>query len=172
MARAPVRLKLEGAAELDARLAALGADVAAKAGVAAVRAASKALQAELIDAAPFNPRGPTPKVFTAKDGSVRRTDYGHLRDNLRVRREKANKPFMIRFRVTTGRAFWGAFLEWGTVRMGAKPWARPLFDRMHAKLIEVMMGTLAKAVERAAKRQARAVRRAGIGHNGGPAMED
>lgn len=167
------RFRLEGAKELDAALAALGTDVAGKLGTAATRAAGKALQAELIDAAPFNPNGPKPKIFTAKSGSLRRTDYGHLRDNLRVRRVKADKPFMIRFQVTTGRAFWGAFLEWGTVRMAAKPWARPTFDRMHQKLLSTVMDTLRTGVDRAAKRAARATRRAGkIGHNGGPKLED
>lgn len=170
--RTPTRLKLEGAQELDAKLAMLGTEIAGKLGTAATRAAGKALQAELIEAAPYNPAGPTLKVYTAKSGAVRRTDYGHLRDNLRVRRVKARKPFMIVFQVTTGRAFWGAFLEWGTVRIGAKPWARPTFDRLHAKLIETVAATLRKGVALAAKRQARAARRAGMGHNGGPTMED
>jgi HK97 gp10 family phage protein len=164
-------MKLHGAAELDAKLAALGTDIAGKLGAAALRGASKALRTELIDAAPYNPKGPTLKVFTATGGQVRRTDYGHLRDNLRVKRVKATKPFMIRFQVTTGRAFWGAFLEWGTARMGAKPWARPAFDRMQAKLIEIVLDTLSRGVTRAAKRAAR-VRRGRIGHNGGPKMED
>jgi len=168
------RFRLEGAKELDAALADLGVDVAGKLGNAAVRKTAKTLQAELIDAAPYNPSGPTPKVYTAKDGSVRRTDYGHLRDNLRVRRRKANKPYMIRFEVTTGQAFWGTFLEWGTVRMAAKPWARPLFDRLHQRLITVMMETLREGVKRAARRAARGSRRrrGGMGHNGGPALED
>lgn len=168
------RFRLEGAKELDAQLTALGVEVAGKLGVAATRKASKALQAELIASAPYNPKGPTPKVYTAKDGDVRRTDYGHLRDNLRVRRVKADKPFVIRFQVTTGRAFWGSFLEWGTVRMGAKPWARPTFDRMHKTLMDVVMQTLRVGVDRAAKRAARGIRprRGRIGHNGGPSMED
>lgn len=168
------RFRLEGAKELDAQLVALGVEVAGKLGAAATRKAGKALQAELIDAAPYNPKGPTPKVYTAKDGSVSRTDYGHLRDNLRVRRVKATKPFMIRFQVTTGRGFWGSFLEWGTVRMSAKPWARPTFDRLHAKLMQVVMETLRIGVDRAARRAARGTRprRGRIGHNGGPSMED
>lgn len=165
------RFRLEGAKELDAALADLGTEVAGKLGTAAVRRTGKVLQAELIDAAPFNPNGPTPKVYTAKGGGVSRTDYGHLRDNLRVRRVKAEKPFMVRFQVTTGRAFWGSFLEWGTVRMSAKPWARPLFDRLHNRLMTVLMDTLREGVTRAARRAARgARRRARIGHNGGPPL--
>lgn len=168
----PVRFKFEGAQELDAKLASLGVEVAGKLGVAATRKASKALQQELIEAAPYNPSGPTLKVFTSKSGKVSRTNYGHLRDNLRVRRMKADKPFMIRFRVTTGAAFWGDFLERGTVKMAARPWARPTFDRLHRKLIEIVADVLRMGVERAAKRRARAARRGRIGHNGGPGMED
>ena len=165
------RVEMQGAKELDAALKELGVEVAAKIGVAAVRAGSKALQAELVDSAPYNPAGPTSKVYTAKSGQVRRTDYGHLRDNLRVRRMKSVKPYTVPFIVTIGRAFWGFFLEHGTVRMAARPWARPTFDRMQTGMMNAIVETLRKGTERAARRLARQRKRAGIGHNGGPAIK-
>ena len=90
-----------------------------------------------------------------------------------MRRERATKPYTVRFVVTTGRAFWGYFLEVGTVKMAARPWARPLFDRLQLKLLDTMLEQLRIGTDRATKRAARkALRKPMIGHNGGPAMED
>lgn len=51
-------------------------------------------------------------------------DYGHLRDNIRRRRERRNTG-QVAVSVTRGRAFWAFFLEQGTRRMRAHPfWQR------------------------------------------------
>lgn len=167
------RLHLEGAKELEKALGEIGVEMAEKVGRAAVRKAAQGFREGLKEAAPYNPAGPTPKVYTAKDGSVRRTDYGHLRDNLRVRYEKTREPYMVRYLVTIGRAFWGYFLEVGTVRMRPRPWARPAFDRGQESMVKAMMAELRAGLARAQRRIARGGRRKpGIGRNGGPAMGD
>lgn len=52
-------------------------------------------------------------------------DYGHLRDNIRRRRERFNRTGEVAVSVTKGRAFWAFFLEQGTRRMRAHPfWQR------------------------------------------------
>lgn len=166
-------LKLEGAKELSRALDALGFEVANKIGMAATRAAARALQAEAVATAP---RGPgQAKSYRTKKGPVVWRDYGHLYENIRVRREREKKPYTIRFVVTTGKAFWGYFLEVGTAKMPARPWASPLFDRMKYQLLKVMLDTLRTGTKRAAKRLARGPARrsrAGIGHNGGPELRD
>ena len=47
-------------------------------------------------------------------------DYGHLQDNIRVvAAGRGGRGAAVR--ITTGKAFWGLFLEKGTVRMRARP---------------------------------------------------
>ncbi len=161
----PVRVKLEGAKELDAALAALGQDIATKTGVRAVRGTARVLRQALYEAAPYRP-GVQLKVYTSTSGEVRRTDYGDLRDNIKVRRDRARKQGNISFRVTTGHGFWGYFLEVGTVRMRPHPWWRPVQDRMQDKLIEAQMSLVWDGVTKATKLKARRARAATVLPNG------
>ena len=152
--------ELKGAAEMERALGELGEDIAAKAGRSAIRAAAKELRDDLKQTAPYRPG----------ERMRRGKDFGHLRDNLRVRFEKSRKPYTIRFVVTIGRAFWGYFQERGTVNMGAKPWAAPTFERKTTQLLNIVLDTLRKRAAAAARRQAR--QKSKMGHNGGPALED
>src|SRR3546814_2970679 len=49
----------------------------------------RSLREELKRTAPVGPG--KPKVRTSKGGTVTRTDLGHLKDNIRTKREKARK---------------------------------------------------------------------------------
>ena len=158
------RLEIKGAKEMERALGELGVEVANTVGRAAVRSAALQLRRELEATAPYAP------------GTRLRNkrDYGHLRDNVRHRRDKERKPYTIRYVVNFGRAFWAYFREVGTVRQPARPWAVPTFDRMKEQLLRTMLDTLKKRTAAAAKRLARKQRltQTRIGHNGGPPLED
>src|SRR3546814_2027324 len=102
----------------------------------------------------------------------RSTDLGHLKDNIRTKREKARKSYTIRYVVHFGNAFWALFRERGTVRQPPRPWAGPTFERLQMQLLNTMLDTLRKRTTAAARRVARQQKRSRIGHNGGPALED
>ncbi len=152
-----MRLELHGGTDLEAALAALGKDVATRTGQRAVRNSSTALREELVATAPFRPGR------RMRPGGA---DYGHLRDNLKVRKVRAKKPGLVLYRVSTGDAFWGNFLEFGTVNMAARPWMRPTVDRMKGKLVEIMFDTLKRGIERAAKRLVKRPAAGGVLPNG------
>lgn len=157
------RLKIEGAREMERALGELGEELANAAGRAAVRTAALKLRRELEATAPYSPG------TRLRNGK----DYGHLRDNIRHRRERERKPYTIRYVVNFGRAFWSYFREVGTTKQPARPWAVPTFDRIRDELLRTMLDTLRKRTASAAKRLARQNKaRAQIGHNGGPPLED
>lgn len=141
-------MDFEGGRELSAALKALG-DEATVAGRRALRSTGNELRDEIKSAAPVGP------------GQHER--YGHLRDNIRVREQRAQRDNTIVMAVTTGRAFWGNFLEFGTRKMAARPWMRPVFDRMHSRLIARLGDDLGTQIERAAKRIERRAKRASKG---------
>lgn len=145
MPKQTVSLKLHGAKELEAALADLGKQVATRIGRKAVRDSARLLQRAMIEQAPYRPG----------ERAGRSGQYGHLRDNLKVKAVKAQKPGLLLYRVTTGDAFWGNFLEFGTVRMAARPWARPTVDAQKGNIVDLQIGTLSLGIERAAKRAAR-----------------
>lgn len=155
-----MRVKLEGAKELERALGEFGEEIANTVGRAAVRTAALDLRRELEATAPYA------SGTRLRNGK----DYGHLRDNIRHRREKERKPYTIRYVVNFGRAFWAYFREVGTAKQPARPWAVPTFERMHEQLLRTMLETLKKRTAAAAKRLAR--QRGRIGHNGGPPLED
>lgn len=153
---APVRggaVKIEGVAELKAALAELSNEVATKIGVAADRKAARLMADAMVAIAPYNERGSTMKYWWVKrKKETHSADYGHLRDNIRVRRARATTEGKVVFHIDTGNAFWGYFLEYGTVNMGARPFMRPAFDAFREQAITVQIGELRGGIERVAKR--------------------
>src|SRR3546814_6382405 len=96
---------------------------------------------------------------------VTRTDLGHLKDNIRTKREKARKSYTIRYVVHFGNAFWALFRERGTVRQPPRPWAGPTFERLQMQLLNTMLDTLRKRTTAAARRVARQQKRSRIGRS-------
>ena len=145
-------VKLEGVAELKAALAELSNEVATKIGVAADRKAAKAMAAVMVSIAPFAARASTMKYWKTKKNGTQQANYGHLRDNIRVRRVRAKTDNHIVYRIDTKNAFWGYFLEYGTVNMHARPFMRPAFDAFREQAINIQIGELRAGIERVAKR--------------------
>ncbi len=155
-----IRGELKGAKELDAALVALDREVATRLGTTAVRTSTKELHGALIEAAPYLP-GDRVKQWKRSNGTVAKANYGHLRDNLKVRKvpkSKLRKPHFILYQVSTGNAFWGNFLEFGTRYILPRPWMKPVFDRLRDRLLDIMTDTLRVGIDRVAKRAARKAR--------------
>jgi HK97 gp10 family phage protein len=138
------RVKVEGVAELKAALSALGTEVATKVGVTADRKAAQELRTLLKETAPYDGANRNPK---------RR--YGHLREQIKVSKKRAEKQGHIIYWVTIGHAFWGFFQEFGTAKMAAHPWMRVAFDVSKERLARVQIDELRTGIEKAAKRLAR-----------------
>lgn len=152
----PVRttFQLQGLDGLNAALAAIGQDVATKLGHKAQRKAANGIRDKLKANAPVG-TGSTVKTRRTKGGTVVQFDYGRLRDNIRVRKLKNRKAHHIVYAVTVGKAFWGAFQEFGTENMAANPWFRPTFDAAAGEALDVIIATLKKGIEAHAKKAAR-----------------
>ena len=131
------RIKIDGIEELDAQLVRLGSQVATEIAEEAVQASANALAEQWRLAAPYAP-GYRIKSWATKAG-VSRASYGHLRDNIRVFPLKSVKVTFVGYRVTTGDAFWGYFLEYGTIKMRARPWARPTLDRFKSRMRSIQI---------------------------------
>lgn len=149
-----MRQTFSGGKELSAALAELG-DEATVAGRRSLRATANMLRDAFKEAAPVDPKGPTRKFWRLKGGGSGSGFYGRLKDNIRVREARARKDHTIVMIVSMGNAFWGSFLEFGTKFLAARPWARPVFDRMHNMLISTLGKQLGSQIEKAAKRIAR-----------------
>lgn len=141
------RTQMGGLAELKQALEALDVAVATRIGVKADRDAANVLKDALIEAAPYD--------------AAAESKYGHLRDNIRTRKQRVRVAHTIRYVVDTGNAFWGRFVELGTVKMAARPWMRPAFERIVGTLRERQADGLREGIEREAKRVARIAKKTG-----------
>lgn len=131
------RFQMDGAADLDRRLARLGHEVATDIGVDAVSASARALAEHWSTIAPFDPN---------RDAGRK---YDHLRDEISVRREGTDNANQIAFRVTTGDAFWGYFYEFGTARQPPRPIFRAATEGMKDELVTIQIGRLRAGIEAA-----------------------
>lgn len=129
--------KLDGAAELDRQLAALGEQVATEIGRDAVIASAEALRDAWAQGAPYDAGSRSP--------ASRR--YGHLRQNIKIGPVRNQNVHALVYKVFTGDGFWGYFIEYGTVRMPPHPWARPIVERMKEQLINIQVETLNAGIE-------------------------
>lgn len=153
-----VRFKLEGLADLKKGLEELGTEVATKVGEKADRDAAKVVAEKARMLAPVGD-GPTRKTRRNKGGVVVSFDYGRLKDNIRVRKQRVRKQHHIVYAVTIGKAFWGAFQEFGTVNMPARPWLRVAFDMAVPDATQAQITGLREGIARAAKKAARLAKR-------------
>lgn len=143
--------KLEGAKELEKLLKSLGPEVATKAGASGTRQATNIMRDAVKERAPRGTET-TQRKRKGKDGSVTRADYGRLHDNIKTRKTRARKAHTISFIVTTGKAFWGRFSEFGTEHEIARPWFRPALDQVAGKVVSSLGDELRKAIDRVVRR--------------------
>ena len=152
-----IAVSLEGWEDLRDALHKLTEETALRAGNNAARAGANYLKARIVEALPTGPG--KPKLRRNKAGTIIETDYGHLRDNVKVRgarrkaREAMNLGGEFEFTISPGAAFWGKFLEYGTVKMAARPVWRPVFDAETDATVNRVGEVLQRNILRFARRQ-------------------
>lgn len=150
-------VSLDGWEELQTALHKLTEDAAIKSGNSAARAGANYLKTKIVEALPVGPGAP--KYRRNRSGEIVMMDYGHLRDNVKVRaarknaRQSMNAEGYFEFTIDPGAAFWGKFLEFGTVNMAARPVWRPTFDAETEATVERVGEVLTRAIERFNKRK-------------------
>lgn len=150
-------VSLDGWEELQTALHKLTEDAAIKSGNSAARAGANYLKARIVENLPVGPG--KVKLRRNKRGTIVVMDYGHLRDNVKVRaarknaRQAMNLGGEFEFTISPGAAFWGKFLEFGTVKMPAQPVWRPIFDAETDAIVERVGEVLLRAIKRHARRQ-------------------
>lgn len=152
-----LNIAMPGLAEVARNLESLGKEVATEIGLEAVRAGAEVLQVAWQRAAPFDPDSKV-KSWTLKSGEVRSKNYGHLNQNIRIGKVRPQKESAVVYKVTTGDAFWGYFVEFGTVNMRARPWARPTMEMMKQQMLDVQVDVLRAGIDAAVRRNGPAVR--------------
>lgn len=93
------------------------------------------------------PRGDEPSPASEK--------YGRLRDNIRIIRLKRGPKTWAGYRVDTGDAYWGYFIEFGTVKMAPRAWFRPAVDTAAEASLARMRDQMGRSIEREAAKLAR-----------------
>ncbi len=82
--------------------------------------------------------------------------YGRLFENISTKvLRKAKKKGLRGVRVSTGNAFWGYLLEFGTRFIPAQPWFRPTIERTRAAAEKALRNETGKSIEAEAKKLAR-----------------
>lgn len=152
MARNTITTRVDGLKELGERMKALSFEVNNRASRAATRAAARVVQAEAIRrAAPLKDTGNLERSIITRaiaKGKTPLTSEAHVtvRTGKVSRRERAAaRKKGVAARVD---AYYWRFLEFGTVKMAARPFMRPALDASRQAAIEAMAESLRKAIAR------------------------
>lgn len=160
MARTNLEISVTGLKELEDALKELGDD-STKIGRAALRKSANEMRDALIAGAPRSARINTGRVRVTKRKGRVGYDAGHLFENIRVTEQRTHRNHLLVMGVHVGKAFWGAFLEFGTRHMPARPWMRPVFDAKAPGMVPYLEAELKKRIERKARQLARKAAKAG-----------
>lgn len=142
---ATTTVRVEGLKELDDALQLLSSDIQNKIARAATNAAAQVIKNEAIKRAP--------------------ADTGNLRKNIIVKRLPAQEasPLTSQHIVTVRQgkltkkqkgaglqdAFYGRFVEFGTVKMAPRPFLRPAFDSKKTDAVEAMRVRIKQRIDKA-----------------------
>lgn len=163
-------LTLTGAEQAAEQLRSLPAKLQGAPLYAALHRSAGVIQAAIQAAAPVGtePTRKTRRIHSAfvLRGRARRKlrlaapvsvayDYGHLRQNIRRRRERFARTGQIAVSVTRGRAFWAFFLEQGTRRMRPHPFWEAASRRAEVEARAVFEGAFRQALATALARAPR-----------------
>lgn len=144
-------IRVDGLAELGAKLRALSDDVRYKIARAAANAGAQVIKKEAQTRAPI---GTVPHKVGKKGNIV---PPGNLRRNIYVKRlplsqRKHTEDFIVAVRQggKSGKdAFYWRFLEYGTVKMAAQPFMRPAFSNKKQQAAEAMRERLRQRIQKA-----------------------
>ncbi len=125
-------IEIEGLSELQAKLEALPKRIARKVTRRALTAGADVIEPEVVRLAP-------------REEEPRWPEYGHLQDNIntKVRMSQGGGKATI----STGRAFWGRFQEFGEGPGPAQPFMRPAFDSKGQEALEAITEAFEQGIE-------------------------
>ena len=136
--------QLTGAKELEKVLRQMPRKVGISVLQSALRQGANIVKKEAIARAPM-----AHKVYLSPKVVFKKKKYGHLKDNIRVTATR-HRGGAAQMTIHNGRAFWGMFLEFGTSKMGARPWLTPAFEATHQQALDKIGDALGKQIEKAA----------------------
>ena len=148
-----VTMKVDGLKELGERLRKLDADVAGRVVRAATAAAANVVKKAAIQNAPISD---APHQLGVRKDQI--AQPGNLRKNIIIRRlppgeRTATEEYIVTIRHGSGKvpkdAFYGRFVEFGTVKMAAHPFLRPAIDNNVQAAIDAMKDRIVKRLEKA-----------------------
>ncbi len=143
---------LNGVGDLNDKLRRVGPEIATKGGAVAVRAGTKYLAELIRDTAPVGDAD-TSRTYTVNGGKeTRKVDYGHLKDNIKLKKGKARKEFNQVSLIGTGSAFWGYMLEFGTEKMPPHPFMKPAVEAGAQGALDAVVKQLHRYLDRAIKK--------------------
>ena len=147
-------MKFEGGKALEAKLRQLADPKAAdRIGNPSLRKGAKHLEAAILARAPVGTAS-TKRRRKTKGGAVVTADYGRITTNIRVTKARARLAVAdLQYDITRGAAFWSKLVEFGTVKMKAKPFIRPAVDAEGEQALDIIRTDMAKRIERVFKRR-------------------
>ena len=149
-----IRFDMKGWDELKRGLEQLGPELATRAGKSAIRAGAKVLSEEVKAGTPVGDDD-TSRSYRTKGGQSVTVDYGHMRDNIKIKMGRPKKAFNVVAYETFGAAFGARFLEYGTVKMAARPFAKPAFDNATILMLDKIKTQLGLSIDRLARKYGR-----------------
>lgn len=158
-----MQVKILGLEQLKKALNQLPVEIQQKALRSAVSASAKVVVDSAITKAPAGETGNLKKAiyrYRSRSGSgtgretylvgVRKGKKAYA-DTARNRRlNRVGKKYTVQ-----GEAYYWRFLEFGTVKMQAKPFMRPAFEGSKSRILDVMKERLGKAIQDQAKKLAK-----------------
>jgi HK97 gp10 family phage protein len=158
-----MNFKIEGLEDLKKALNALPVEIQQRSLRSAVSAGAKVVVDAAISKAPSGDTGNLKKSIyryrsRSQSGTGRETYYVGVRkgkkayaDTARNRRlGRVGKKYTVQ-----GEAYYWRFLEFGTAKMGAKPFMRPAFESSKGKILDIMKQRLGKSIQDQARKLAK-----------------
>jgi HK97 gp10 family phage protein len=156
-----VQIKVEGLAELAKALKALPPEIAGKNGGPLRKAIGRAAVVIRDDArrrAPVDTGNLRDNIIAVRNRKSPQGTEGYFIEVRRERRKYVNTRANRRKRRVgktyeiLGEAYYGMFIELGTVKMPAQPFLRPAFESKKVEAVETFRVEFAKAIDAAAKK--------------------
>lgn len=147
-----IGFQLNGVNDLNQKLKIVGPEIATRGGAIGVRAGNKFLVNKLVEGAPRGDED-TSRTYTVNGGKEsRKVDYGHLYENIKLKKGKPRKEYHQVGLVGTGSAFWGYFLEFGTEKMEPQPWMEPIIKVNSQGALDELVKAMHRYLDRQLKK--------------------
>lgn len=143
-----LNVSVTGMAQIERRMQALGNDVATKVGQAANRAGAGHIAKEIAKAAPVGPDADgSDRTRKLRNGTQVTTKHTKLSKNVKVRKVRAQNG-TVENQVTTGKAYHGMFVEFGSIHNQPQPFFETTFVREQQAAIDKIKDVLDKRLQR------------------------